>query len=53
MSNLLHRRLSQMSAILFYGGHLENGGISRGQGSEFDVCHVKNIWRKSHACIIN
>ena len=44
MSNLLHVILSQLSAILFYGGHLENGEISSGQGSEFNVCHVKNTW---------
>ena len=44
MSNLLHVLLSQLSAILFYGGHLENGEISSGQGSEFNVCHVKNTW---------
>ena len=30
MSNLLHVLLSQLSAILFFGGHLENGGISSG-----------------------
>ena len=44
MSNLLHVHLSQLSAILFFDGHLENGGISSGQGSEFNVHHVKNIW---------
>ena len=27
-----------------FGGHLENGGTSSAQGSEFNVCHVKNIW---------
>ena len=44
MSNLLYVLLSQLSAILFFGGHLENGGISSGHGSKFNVCHVKNIW---------
>ena len=44
MSNLLHVHLSQLSAILFLGSHLENVGFSSGQGSEFNVCHVKNIW---------
>ena len=44
MSNLPHVLLSQLSAILFFGSHLENGGIPSGQGSEFNVCHVKNIW---------
>ena len=43
MGDLLHVHLSQLSAILFFCGHLENGGISGGQGSEFNVCHVKNI----------
>ena len=43
MSNLLHILLSELSAILVLGGHLENGGISSGQGSEFNVCHENFI----------
>ena len=42
--NLLHRRLTEVSVILDFGGHLENDRISRGQESFLNVCHVKNIW---------
>ena len=44
MIDLLHRPLTEVSAILDFGGHLENRRMSRGQESFFNVCHVKNIW---------
>ena len=37
MRNTLHRLPSQLSAILFFGGRLENGRISSVLGSEFNV----------------
>ena len=52
MINLLHTFSWEVSAILFFGGHLENGRIWSGQESFLNVCHVKNIWCKFHACII-
>ena len=44
MINFLHTLLGEMAAILFFGGHLENGGIRSGQESFLNVSHVKNIW---------
>ena len=45
--------LLNMSAILFFGGHLENGRIRSGQESFWNLHHLENIWCKFHACIIN
>ena len=45
--------LLNMSAILAFGGHLENGRIRSGQESFCNLHYLENIWCKFHACIIN
>ena len=52
MINLLPTSSWEVSAILFFGCHLENGRIWSGHESFLNVCHVKNIWCKCFACII-
>ena len=38
--------LFNMSAILFFGGHLENGRIRSGQESFWNLHYLENIWCK-------
>ena len=45
--------LLNMSAILVFGGHLENGRIRSGQESFCNLHYLENICCKFHACIIN
>ena len=51
MINLLHTSSWEVSAILFLAAIL-NMAEFEVAGIVFNVCHVKNIWCKFHACII-
>ena len=52
MTNLPHTLPNEMSAILVFGGHLENGRIWSGQESFLNAWDVIKIWWKFHTCII-